>query len=460
MRGVRPRALPRVLGWLLLGSTVAAIFGSGVPALGGAVLLARSSTSCTAGSGFLLIASPSTGTAPLPVQFTVDDPNGPPTFVVWNFGDGQGYSGNTSALLDPGHVYSAVGTFSVVVNVTQGTEHDSCTTTIVVSPGPLSVQISANPATGPVPLTVHFSARLSGGSGTFQSALWTFGDGNSATGFNVTYTYTSPGRYPAILTLVDSSNQSARANLTVTAQSAQTPGNVSSNATGGLSVTELALILLVVLGVVGALGIWGVRRSRSRSIPDEGVRTAPSSTEGPEPVPMDQGAPVEEDLEGPVGPTGPPAPTPSREPSWVTTIPAPQPEAKVVAVPEPEAPTSASRVPSEAPTGPLVTPKASRAGLKLSQRVLLHLYQQGHLADGEVAPMGFTQGGMAERLEVGQSPLSSVLRRLVVAGLVVQDTRHVRGQPRRLRVYRLSPLGDSVARDLYHRRNPTEPPTG
>jgi DNA-binding MarR family transcriptional regulator len=86
--------------------------------------------------------------------------------------------------------------------------------------------------------------------------------------------------------------------------------------------------------------------------------------------------------------------------------------------------------------------------------VLLHLFTQGQLADGEVAPMSFTQGGMAERLQVGQSPLSSVLRRLVVAGLVSQDTRHVRGQPRRLRVYRLTPLGESVSRDLYHRQIP------
>ncbi|MCI4367765.1 MAG: MarR family winged helix-turn-helix transcriptional regulator, partial [Thermoplasmata archaeon] len=98
---------------------------------------------------------------------------------------------------------------------------------------------------------------------------------------------------------------------------------------------------------------------------------------------------------------------------------------------------------------PISTSAPPEPRLKLSQRVMLHLYLQGHLADGEVAPMGFTQGGMADKLAAAQSPLSSVLRRLVVAGLVTQDTRHVRGQPRRLRVYRLTSVGEVVARDLY-----------
>lgn len=95
-----------------------------------------------------------------------------------------------------------------------------------------------------------------------------------------------------------------------------------------------------------------------------------------------------------------------------------------------------------------------RERLKLSQRVVIHIASQGRLYDDEVATPAFTQAGMAAALRVGQSPLSNILRRLVLGGVLVQDVRHVRGRPKRLRVYRLTAMGEALAVELRRRERP------
>ena len=93
-------------------------------------------------------------------------------------------------------------------------------------------------------------------------------------------------------------------------------------------------------------------------------------------------------------------------------------------------------------------PRAGRTALFLSQRIVLHLAQLGTLGPAEVAPVGFSQLGISQALKVRQNALTNVLRRLVAAGALTEDVRHVRGQPRRLKVYRLSARGESLAHDL------------
>ena len=92
-------------------------------------------------------------------------------------------------------------------------------------------------------------------------------------------------------------------------------------------------------------------------------------------------------------------------------------------------------------------------GLQLTQRVILHIGAQGRLSPDDVAPPGLTQAGIADALGTGQNSVTNVLRRLVAAGVVVHDVRHVSGQPRRLRVYRFTDRGESVYRDLWNRSN-------
>lgn len=101
---------------------------------------------------------------------------------------------------------------------------------------------------------------------------------------------------------------------------------------------------------------------------------------------------------------------------------------------------------------PLTTAEILREErLKLSQRIVVHLSLQGRLYDDEIATPAFTQAGMADALGVGQSPLSNTLRRLVLGGVLSQDVRHVRGRPKRLKVYRLTSMGEALAAELRRR---------
>lgn len=114
---------------------------------------------------------------------------------------------------------------------------------------------------------------------------------------------------------------------------------------------------------------------------------------------------------------------------------------------------------------PAVAPSAANRsveaeGLGLARRVVLHLSFQGRLGPDEVAPVGFTQQGMAASLSVRQGNLSKVLQRLVAAGALEVDRRHVRGVDRRLNVYRLTALGESISRDLRRRRGGSAAPVG
>ena len=73
-------------------------------------------------------ATPTTGTAPLSVNFT-DTSTGSPTSWAWNFGDGD-----TSTLQNPTHSYASAGTYTVNMTATNAAGSDAATTaTITVS---------------------------------------------------------------------------------------------------------------------------------------------------------------------------------------------------------------------------------------------------------------------------------------------------------------------------------------
>ncbi|MEV4541816.1 ThuA domain-containing protein [Micromonospora echinaurantiaca] len=78
-------------------------------------------------------------------------------------------------------------------------------------------EASAEPTSGPAPLTVAFSSAGSRDpDGGTLSYAWTFGDGQSATEPNPTHTYTSAGTYNAQLTVTNPKGRTAVANVPVT----------------------------------------------------------------------------------------------------------------------------------------------------------------------------------------------------------------------------------------------------
>ena len=59
---------------------------------------------------------------------TSDDPDGDPLSYVWDFGDGD-----NSTETSPNHVYAAAGTYTVSLEVSDGTASDTATTTVTVN---------------------------------------------------------------------------------------------------------------------------------------------------------------------------------------------------------------------------------------------------------------------------------------------------------------------------------------
>lgn len=129
---------------------------------------------------------------------------------LWNFGDGASQVGSPSS-----HVYSTLGEFDVVLTVSNEAEAISTTTTVSIIDRPISGLNAANDG----PTAVGDSTRLSGsvGQGTNVVYSWDLGDGSSATGKVIDYTYPAIGTYTATLTAVNSvSSQVATTVIEVT----------------------------------------------------------------------------------------------------------------------------------------------------------------------------------------------------------------------------------------------------
>ncbi|MBD3285253.1 PKD domain-containing protein [candidate division WOR-3 bacterium] len=140
-------------------------------------------------------ADPRTGPAALTVQFS-DMSSGNPTEWEWDFGDGY-----TSTTQDPNKVYADPGNYTVSLTVSDGVNEDTETKTdfiVVGEPSPPTAAFSADPTSGPAPLSVTFSDESTANP---TSWLWDFGDGSSnETTQNPTHLYNDPGTYSVTLT--------------------------------------------------------------------------------------------------------------------------------------------------------------------------------------------------------------------------------------------------------------------
>ncbi len=78
-------------------------------------------------------------------------------------------------------------------------------------------QISANPTSGTVPLTVNFDGSGSSDSdGTISTYAWDFGDGNSGNGSSASHTYNQTGSFTASLIVTDDDGAKDTATVAVT----------------------------------------------------------------------------------------------------------------------------------------------------------------------------------------------------------------------------------------------------
>ncbi len=144
-------------------------------------------------------ASPRTGEGPLQVTFTNISVAGaaPITLYEWDFGDGT-----TSEDINPVHIYSDPGVYTVKLKVTTsvGDSTETKPNYVTVQERPVA-SFAASPRSGSTPLTVQFSDTSIPGSSPITQWFWTFGDGTSDTRQNPTHVYTSAGSFAVSLTV-------------------------------------------------------------------------------------------------------------------------------------------------------------------------------------------------------------------------------------------------------------------
>jgi PKD repeat protein len=141
-------------------------------------------------AGFVSTAN--TGTVPQTVQF-VDASTNFPVSWLWMFGDG-----GTSALQNPSHTYTRIGTYNVSLTAANAWGDTTITKenyVVVNSPIPLA-SFDATPSSGPAPLTVRFTDTSTNSPSTWS---WEFGDGHVSAIQNPEYVYSVPGVYTVSL---------------------------------------------------------------------------------------------------------------------------------------------------------------------------------------------------------------------------------------------------------------------
>lgn len=145
-----------------------------------------------------ITASTSCGTAPMNVCFEAEAVGGvPPYTYAWTFGDG-----GTSSDPTPCHNYLSAGNFTVTLTATDSLGQTGMATLDVQAVAPLNLTVVAGASStlGLPPLTVNFSASVSGASPPFAYA-WDFGDGTTSTDSAPQHIYTEAGSYPVVLTV-------------------------------------------------------------------------------------------------------------------------------------------------------------------------------------------------------------------------------------------------------------------
>lgn len=172
-------------------------------------------------------ATPTSGTAPLTVNFTgsgsTDDQA--VTSYVWNYGNGE-----ASSAPNPEYTFQNPGVYNVILTVRDenGLEDSAAVAITVNEPAsgneaPVAVA-TATPTVGDAPLVVNFTGSNSTDDSGIASYYWNFpGDPSSAS--NATRTFNTPGVYDISLTVTDNEGLTNTATVTITVNQGSGGGN-------------------------------------------------------------------------------------------------------------------------------------------------------------------------------------------------------------------------------------------
>ncbi|MCA9739530.1 MAG: PKD domain-containing protein, partial [Gemmatimonadetes bacterium] len=170
---------------------------------------------------------PYTGTVGNPVTFSSAgsvDPDGSIVSYAWNFGDGAAGTGP-----QPSHSYTAPGTYTVILAVTDNDgarATDQATVTITSGGGGNQAPTASFTNTCTALACTFDGSASSDPDGTIASWAWNFGDGGSGTGANASHTYAGAGTYTVTLTVTDNGGATAASTKSVTVAPAGPSGNL------------------------------------------------------------------------------------------------------------------------------------------------------------------------------------------------------------------------------------------
>lgn len=142
------------------------------------------------------------GCSPLSVKFT-NTTTGASAMVTWSWNFGNG---NSSALFEPGAIYLSEQKYTVTLTAKDGANTSVKSMDIFVYKKP-TIDFSATPSSGCIPLTVSFTANATAGDGTIAEYVWDYGDGKTEQGAGLQKTsheYTDPQTPPITLTATNS----------------------------------------------------------------------------------------------------------------------------------------------------------------------------------------------------------------------------------------------------------------
>lgn len=180
----------------------------------------------TVGQGVLPVASflisPASPNIDQTINFNASGSTAEPghtiTDFAWNFGDGNLGSGPL-----PTHAYHQTGTFTVTLKVTDDAGRKSllASQTITIGNGNPTADFTFNPSAPKGGQQVVFDASQTQASPgrTIVSYSWSFGDGGSGTGQNVTHVFapvTVATTYNVLLTVTDSAGKTSSVTKPVT----------------------------------------------------------------------------------------------------------------------------------------------------------------------------------------------------------------------------------------------------
>jgi PKD repeat protein len=130
------------------------------------------------------------------------DADGTVDAYSWNFGDPTSGS-NTAATRDANHTFSAAGTYTVTLTVTDNDGgSDDATRQVIVSTTANSAP-TADFSFSCTDLDCDFTDQSSDVDGTIASREWDFGDGQAGTGASPMHTYAAGGSYNVTVTATD-----------------------------------------------------------------------------------------------------------------------------------------------------------------------------------------------------------------------------------------------------------------